>query len=188
MKNTLIALAAVITLSCTTSSDVDINDYPIITTVDDLARYYELNVDRTGQFENLSITKYFDGSMDLDYTYDLLESDVYDPLFYSITISKERTIKDAKETYVLEKGVTDFIGNSFAQGIIEVDSLSLPGDETFYGMRTYDGQLNGMFYIVRKGKFIYSMIISGMYTTDHSLLTDLILPEVARLEQFRIVE
>lgn len=116
-------------ISCTTKNNVDVKDYPIITTVGDLSNYYELNIDTSGNFEKTSLISYFDGSKELSYEYDLLETEQFDPLYYSISVTQEKTIKDAKESYAIEMGALKLVGNSFEQGTIDIDSLVLPGDE-----------------------------------------------------------
>lgn len=186
MKRTLL-LTVVIAVSCTTQKDVDINDYPIITTIDELSDYYDLKIDDTGKFETTTITKYFGGSFELEYAYELLETEEYDPLYYSITVEKEGTVKDAMEVYIIGKSAVKLVGNSFDQGTIEIDSLQLPGDDSYYALRTFEGEPNGMFYIVRKGTRIFTMMISGMYTTDHSLINDILNPKIERLEEFDLL-
>ena len=184
----VVVVVVVVAVSCSTRNDVDIKDYPIVTTINELSDYYGLKIDNSGKYETTSITNYFDGSSELEYAYELLESEEYDPLFYSITIEKERTIKDAKEVYWLGKGAVELVGNSFDQGTIEIDSLQLPGDDSYYALRTLEGEPNGMFYIVRKGTTIYSMMLSGIYTSDHSLITDLLIPKITHLEEFEIIK
>lgn len=175
-------------ISCTTKNNVDVKDYPIITTVGDLSNYYELNIDTSGNFEKTSLISYFDGSKELSYEYDLLETEQFDPLYYSISVTQEKTIKDAKESYAIEMGALKLVGNSFEQGTIDIDSLVLPGDENYYALRTYEGSTNGLFFMVRKGKKIYSLVVSGMYTTDHSLIYDLVLPQLEELESLDLTK
>jgi len=184
MKKLLILLIFII--SCTSDNDVDISKYPIITTVTELSKSYDVSLDLSGNYEKSTITKYIDGSYELEYTYDLLETDEFDPLFYSITITKERTVKDAIESYHLTKGAVNLVSNSFSQGTIKVDTLELPGDESYYAIRTYNGEQNGVLFTIRKGRFIYDLITSGIYTDDHSLIVDLIIPDIENLVDFKL--
>lgn len=184
MKRLMILLFFI--TSCTSDNDVDISKYPIITTATQLSESYDVSLDLSGNYEKSTITKYIDGSIELEYTYDLLETDEYDPLFYSITITKEPTVKDAIETYRLTKGAVNLVSNSFNQGTIKVDTLELPGDENYYAIRTYDGEQNGVLFTIRKGRFIYDLITSGIYTDDHSLIIDLIIPEIENLVDFKL--
>ena len=188
VKKIAIIVFVAFATSCSTHKNVDIKDYPVVTTITDLSEYYELNIDKSGKYESTSITSYWDGSSELEYSYELLETKEFDPLFYSITIEKGRSVSDAKEAYSIGKGTVHVVGNAFDQGTIEIDSIELPGDESYYALRTLNGQPNGMFYIVRKGAVVYTMMMSGLYSTDHSLLNDLLLPKIAHLEKFEIIE
>ena len=188
MKRILILVLVVIVVSCKTRNDVRIKDYPIVTTINELAKYYNLKIDESGKYETASITNYLDGASELEYSYELLESKQHDPLFYSVTIEKETSVKGAKEVYSLGKGIVKIAGNSFEQGTVEIDSMELPGDDSYYALRTFEGEPNGMFYIVRKGTCVYTMMVSGIYTSDHSLITELLNPKIIHLEEFDLVE
>lgn len=172
--------------SCTSQEDVNIRKYPIVTTVRDLAAYYDLEIDRSGKYESASITKYLDGSYELDYEYELLDSNELAPLYYSVNISVERNVGDARNVYGTGLGAIKLVANSFDQGLIEIDSLRLPGDQTYYGLRTYEGEPSGMLYVTRMGTRVYTMMISGLYSPDHSLLTELIIPQIEDLSSFEI--
>ncbi|GAA4279302.1 hypothetical protein [Aquimarina mytili] len=185
MKRLAILLFLILS-SCVPNRNIDISKYPIITTVTELSEVYDVSLDLSGNHEKSALTKYIDGSFELEYEYDLLETDKYDPLFYSITITKERTVREAIQTYLITKGATNLVSNSFSQGTITIDTLELPGDENYYALRTFEGELNGVLFSMRKGKYIYDLIISGIYTEDHSLLFDLILPEIENLTDFKL--
>lgn len=187
-KLTLFVLAIITLTSCTTQKNIDLGKYPIVTTIKELSEYYDLKIDTTGIYETANIVKYFDGSFELEYSYELLESENYDPLYYSLTFQKETSIKDAKQSFSISKGTLNLVGNSFEQGTIEIDTLKLPGDDSYYGMRTFNGEPNGMFYITRKGKSVCTMMLSGMYTTDHSLINDLLIPKNQNLEKLKIIK
>lgn len=173
-------------LSCATKENLDVSEFPIITSVAELSEYYGLNLDSSGKYESLTATRYFDGSKDLDYMYELAETTTFDPLYYYVTITQESSMGDARNSYNLSKKAFSLVGNSFDQEIIQIDSLDLPGDEYYYALRTYEGLPNGMYYTVRKGTRIYTMTISGLYSSDHSLLYDLILPRIENLETYQI--
>ena len=184
----LILLIGITISSCTTKKDIDISKYPIITTVKELTEFYDISLDSTGKYENSSVTMYFDGSSELNYAYELLETEKYDPLFYDITIDLERTKKDAIATYTLGKGALD-IGNSLSgQGTIEVDSLDFGGDQSYYAIRTLDGNPSGIIFTIRKGKNIYTLIVSGLSFPDHSIINDLVLPRITNLETFKLID
>ena len=180
-------LLVLVSVSCITV-DADLNDYPIILSIDELAEYYGLKIDTTGEFEKTQLIKYIDGSIDLDYEYDMIETGIYDPIYYSISIEVAKTIKDAQESYDVVKGAFNIGYKISGLGTIEIDSLKLPGDENFYAISTYEDEPNGIIYMTRKGSRNFSLIMSGMYTTDHSIILDLINPKIEDLESFTIEE
>lgn len=186
MRAIVIIFIGMMVCSCKTIDNIDSSKYPMITTAKELSEYYDLLLDTTGRHETSKITKYFDGSVDLEYTYDFLETEEYDPLFYSVTIDKERTVSDALQTYVISKGAVKLVMNSGVQGSTKIESLDLPGDDNFYALRTYNGEPNGIYFTMRQGKVVYTIIMSGLYSEDHGLLLDLILPKIEKLEFFEI--
>lgn len=172
--------------SCMTDEDVDWKDYDIITTASQMNAYYDgLNLDLSGNSETAAITKYFDGTADITYEYENTEDPKYDPLYFSITVDVGLTEKDARETYTISKLALIEVGElvDFENEEIPVD---LGHDETYYSLRSYEGELNGHLFVTRKGKNVYSMIISGLYSDDHSLLYDLIVPAISDLENFKL--
>lgn len=174
--------------SCLSDNEIDISKYPIITTITEVSREYDIDVDLSGKSETSGLTKYIDGSIELEYTYDLIETGFYTPLFYSITITKDKTIKGAKENYQIINGALGLVANSFKQGTEEVKNLDLPGDDNYYAIRTYDGEPNGFLFSMREGVYSYSLVVSGMYFEDNSFIYDVILPEIENLKEFNIVE
>ena len=173
---------------CTQKEDIDVSKYPIITTVHDLADLYDVAVDTSGQFETVTLSQYFDGSFELEYDYELIDSEEYDPLIYSISVSGERNAKEAAESFTILKGTLEVFANTAGQSTTVIDSLDLPGDEYYYALREYDGEPNGLLYLVRIDKNIYFLSMSGLYSSDHGFLYDLILPKIEELKAFELKE
>lgn len=186
-KHLLIGLIFLSTLlSCTSRNDVNYRDYSIITPAKELSEFYEIPLDTSGTKEKTSIVKYIDRSAELSYTYDFIETEEFVPLFYTIKVEKERSVKDAVEIFLLTK--TTFIATNAAVGLTldEVDEVALPGDQTYYAIRLRNNEPNGIILIIRKNKIVYSLITSGLYSSDHSLVTDLVLPKLGDMESIVI--
>ena len=182
----LYLVVLLIMTSCTSQNNININEYPMVTTIYEIANNYNIKIDKSGKYETAKVTSYFDGAKELEYEYELIETGVFDPLYYSITIETEPTIEDAKLSFSIGKGVADLVGNSFEQGIVRIDSVAIPGDDSFYALQTYEGEPIGMVLKIRRRKAIFTMIISGMYTLDHSLIKDLIIPKLSNLDKFKV--
>ena len=186
----LLLFAALISIfsACTTQDNIDWKKYPIITTATELNEYYpELHLDLSGKSETASISTYVDGSKDLTYEYELTETEKFDPLFYSITVDVCPDEKTAEETYTIAVAALVKVGNLADFENEEID-LDIGHDETYYSLRSYEGYLNGHLFITRKGNNVYSLVVSGLYSEDNSLVYDLILPELASLDAFELMD
>lgn len=184
-KNYILILFASLLISCKTII-TNASEYPIITRASELQDLYGISLDSSGTSESCKIFKYIDGTFELDYEYDLIETDEFLPLFYSITIESALSEKEALSNFNLEKNIyskADKLGG-FKHELI--DSLNLPGDPYFYAVRIYQGSPNGLIFMSRQGRMIYTLIISGLYSSDHSILEDLILPDIKNLMGFNI--
>jgi len=187
MKNIIIITLLLISLvSCTEEKDVDYKDYKIITLASEISSYYDIKLDTSGIVESGRIRKYIDGSFDFKYSYELLETNDYLPLYYSIKIEKENSIKDAIENFNLSKVTLLTTNKSIGQDIIEIDSLGLYGEQDYYAIRTKDNEPNGLFFMTRKNEYLYTLIMTGLYSSDHSLILDLVIPKIEELDKFSL--
>ena len=62
------------------------------------------------------------------------------------------------------------------------------GDENYYAIREKNGNPVGMIFKGRLNNKIYTIIMAGLYSSDHSLLTDLVLPKLQNIDGFKITE
>ena len=134
----------------------------------------------------MRLITYFDGSYELEYEYDFIKTNEFDPLFYSITIEREVSLKEAEDLYRFGKKTILTVNNMAGFERVEIDSVPISGDSYYYALRYVDGRPNGVLFMLRRGKAIYTLITSGLYSTDHSLITDLILPDIKNLEKLNL--
>ena len=89
MRQILIHFTFLFVISACSSQDknIDFSEYDILTTANELVQYYDISLDTSGLFEMARIRKYIDGAYELKYEYDLMESETFLPLFYSIKIN-----------------------------------------------------------------------------------------------------
>ncbi|MCD4820298.1 MAG: hypothetical protein K8S23_16590 [Candidatus Cloacimonetes bacterium] len=64
---------------------------------------------------------------------------------------------------------------------IKIDSLSLPGDQNYYGIFNEVNEYSVLLLIIRKNKIVYSYMMYGNFNPDHSFITELILPKIAQI-------
>lgn len=61
-----------------------------------------------------------------------------------------------------------------------------PGELSYYALRTLDDTPNGLLYIIQSGSNVYSLVVSGLYSSDNSIITKLINPEIRTLDTFSL--
>lgn len=188
IKSKICILLYILFLSCSSDKVSNISKYPIITSIKELSNNYDINLDRSGDYETCTTTKYLDGSFELDYEYDLTDTYDFDPLFYSITIESQPTAKDAKDIFRFGKKTILTVNDLSGFGIEEVNSIPIIGDEYYYALRTLEGENNGFLFMIRRQNIVYTLITSGLYSTDHSIITDLVLPDIENLSDFKLID
>jgi hypothetical protein len=170
--------------SCIDKKVADLEKYKIFTTAKEISSFYNIPLDTSGLHENVRLRKFINGTIDLKYQYDLKESSDFSPLFYSIRIEIEPNENEAVNTFTLTKTILLATNSATGREVIVIDSLALPGDQNFYAVRTKDNEPNGVFLLIRENNRIYTLTMSGLYSSDNSLIVDLILPKIENLGTF----
>lgn len=161
------------------NKNIDPNDYPFLLLAKDL-QMYDIKLDLSGKAEKAHLKKWINGSYEIKYEYDRRDSDDYDPLFFSVKLEIERNVDRAKKVYGDGLLVVTKVSEVSGMPCREIRDAVTWGDESYYALREKDGKPVGMIFTSRLQNRVYTIIMAGLYSSDHSLLTDLILP---RLEQ-----
>lgn len=188
-KKILYILIIIGIISCTIERNVDFKKYVLITTAQEVSEFYNINLDTSGNSESAFVKKWKDGSYDFTYTYEVLYSDKYTPLYYSIDISERNSEEEAKEEFNLIKlqFKNSWISDSY-RTIKQYDSVISSGDQNFYAVRNLNGKPNGIFFAYRKNNIVYSLISSGYLKNDHSFIKNLVEPKIKDLDKFKMTE
>lgn len=59
------------------------------------------------------------------------------------------------------------------------------GDESYYAIREKNGKPAGLIFIARYQNKVYTLIMAGLYSSDHSLLRDIVLPKLQHIKDFK---
>ena len=62
------------------------------------------------------------------------------------------------------------------------------GDENYYAVREKNGNPVGLIFKGRLNNKVYTIIMAGLYSSDHSLITDLVIPRLENIDTFQIEE
>ena len=167
--------------------EIDPKDYPFLLRAEEL-QIYKLALDLSGASEKARLKKWINGVYDIKYEYDRRDSDEYNPLFFSVKLEIEKNEKNAKKTY--REGLTVITQTSAAAGMPcrEIIDVIRWGDENYYAIREKNGKPVGLIFMGRLKNKIYSLIMAGLYSSDHSLMTDLVIPRLQTIGDFQINE
>jgi hypothetical protein len=193
MKKVLIAAAAV--LVCLSSAnaflaktrEINPEDYPFLLRAEDL-QIYNIALDLSGSAEKARLKKWINGVYDIKYEYDRRDSDEFTPLFFSVKLEIEKNEKKAKKTF--REGLAVITKASAAAGMPcrEIKNTIRWGDENYYAIREKNERPVGLIFMGRSKNKIYSLIMAGLYSSDHSLITDLVIPRLQNIDHFQIKE
>jgi hypothetical protein len=119
--------------------------------------------------------------VELNYEY---ESPRDDEPYIVVTVTHERTIKDANSTYSIEWSLHRFGLNIFDRDIdLEEDNTFYSGgDRSIFANITYNGDLWGHLFVVRKGKSVYAFTIAGFVIEDPTIWGELFDDRISQLE------
>jgi len=165
-----------------TKQSIDEKDLPLLLTAGELVEY-GIPVDSTEQFESFGRTRYFDGSVDVDYEFET-PGDAADPLYMAVTVTFERTVRDAKASYLAERGASLVVGR-----IGGMETEALPGffdygdDSYFVLLKGEQGPVGNVFG-TRVGKKVYFVLLAGAYFDDPEQWSDWVMPKLRYMEAY----
>jgi len=190
-----IYIAAVLFFFCLSSAsaflaktkEIDPEDYPFLLLAKDL-QIYNLKLDLSGSAEKARLKKWINGVYDIKYEYDRRDSDDFNTLFFSVKLEIEKNTKEAKETY--NEGLAVVTKTSAVVGMPcrEIKNTIKWGDENYYAVREKSGNPVGLIFKGRLNNKVYTIIMAGLYSSDHSLITDLVIPKLQNIDDFQIKE
>jgi hypothetical protein len=134
-------------------SELEPGDRDRVVTIEDLG--FEPDPDR----EVLLRTRYLDGTVAIDYEYDLSDEGIY----VSSVVDREHTTRGAREVYVGQVAAGALLIEAFSDDVEVVDSPHALGwgDQSESDLLLFDGEELGYKIDARKGKYVFNVIIMG---------------------------
>jgi len=169
------------------TKEIDPEDFPFLLLAKDL-QIYNIKLDLSGSAEKARLKKWINDVYDIKYEYDRRDSDDFNPLFFSVKLEIEKNERGAKKTY--KEGLAVITRTSAAAGMPcrEIKNKIKWGDDSYYAIRKRNGKPVGLIFMGRLKNKIYSLIMAGLYSSDHSLITDLVIPKLQHIDNFQIKE
>jgi hypothetical protein len=169
------------------TKEIDPDEYLFLLIAKDL-QIYNLELDLSGASEKAYRKKWINGAYDIKYEYDRRDSDNFHPLFFSAKLEIDKSIAKAKETYRDGLKVITKMSSVAGMPCREIKNIIQWGDENYYALRLKEGNPVGMIFSGRLKNKVYTIIMAGLYSSDHSLLTDLVIPKLQSIDSFQIKE
>ena len=135
--------------------------------------------------EKLIKTRFFDGSYDVDYDYDVPEDPNAPYLNCNITVEKNNA--DAKISYAGMWAGAIVGMHMLGDGDVDVterNDIFSWGDESTFAILSIDGEPFGNMFSAREGTHVFFIIFSGIYTDDGESASDLLLPALNHLQMY----
>ncbi len=169
------------------TKEIDPEDYPFLLLAKDL-QVYNIKLDLSGSAEKARLKKWINGVYDIKYEYDRRDSDDFNALFFSVKLEIEKNKKKAAKTF--KAGLAVITKTSAAAGMPcrEIKNTIKWGDENYYAIREMNGNPAGLIFMGRLNNKVYTLIMAGLYSSDHSLITDLVIPRLKHINDFQIKE
>ena len=161
---------------------VEKKDLPLLLTVGELANY-GITIDDHERYESFAKTRYFDGSTDIDYEFQTPD-DSPDPLYLAVTVTFERTVRDAKASYLVERGAS-LVGGKIGG----VETETLPefydyGDESYFGLLKGEQGPVGNVFGARLGKKVYFVLLAGAYFDEPRQWANWVTPKLDYMKRY----
>ena len=169
------------------TKEINPDEYSFLLIAKDL-QINNLELDLSGASEKAYRKKWINGAYDIKYEYNRRDSDNFHPLFFSAKLEIDKSIAKAKETYRDGLKVITKMSSVAGMPCREIKNIIQWGDENYYALRLKEGNPVGMIFSGRLKNKVYTIIMAGLYSSDHSLLTDLVIPKLQIIDSFQIKE
>lgn len=156
-------------------------DREIFVRVQDLAAY-EVQFPDAARYEKFEKSRYFDGSCELTYEFELPDAATRPGAVYMRVAATVETDKSgATVSHGAEK-----LGFGFGMKLEGIEAEERKdffrhGDDSTFFVLTKGGKPVGNFFVTRFGKRVYSLLVAGVYFDDPAAWSELVTP---KLEKF----
>ena len=173
-------LLAVLASACVKGTITD-EEKSHLLTVEDLATF-GVKAAEPETFGKFQKTSHLDFSKELEYEYEVPEGvHVATPLYLTSSISIERSLSDARSTYLLQEKTFMVVGKWRGLAVDEKQGFFQWGDASKFALLVKNDKPVGNLYLARKGTTVYLLVLSGVYFDDPKLWAELMEPKLRGL-------
>lgn len=157
-------LALALSVAGCAKQSIEQSDLPLLLRAGEL-KGFGVNIPEHERYESFRKTRYIDGSMDVGYEFQTPEG-APKPVYLSVTVTFERTVRDARASYLVERGAA-VVGGKI--GGIETETLTDffdYGDDSYFGLLKGEKGPVGNVFGTRVGRKVYFTYLAGVYFDD----------------------
>jgi hypothetical protein len=179
----LVALACALVASCGSELPIRDNEKSLFVRAGDLTDYGLESAD--ARYEKFTKTKLFDGSVQVEYEYEVPETAAGDHVFLYSCVTIEHKKADAIASQGVEQAgiAVGLLGTDVS--LKEVEGFYAYGDSArFYEITNKEGAKVGNYFTTREGAKVYSLIIAGFYTEDREIWVEMIGDKLKRFSAY----
>lgn len=152
----------------------------------DIAGAFDLRITEPVSNETFTIERSWDGSLDIDYEYDGSDAAAPDDALYvQGSVSLQPSLRDAR----MVQGAMR-LGLGIGNRLNDLKTRAVPGfsfgEASELGVIVSDGADVGNFMIVRDGRRVYTLILSGVCVTNAADWTGFVRPWLDRFAAYRV--
>ena len=137
------------------------------------------------RYERFTKTRLFDGSVQVEYEYEVPEKAPGNRLFVYSCVTVERKKADAIASQGVEQAgiAVGLLGTDVS--LEEVPGFFAYGDSArFYEIKNKEGAKVGNYFTAREGAKVYSLVIAGFYTDDREIWAEMIGDKLKRFSSY----
>ena len=161
----LSALFFVLSLAGCSSQKMQESDKAFIVRATDLVDF-GYGFKPINKHESFDMTQYFDGSIDIDYEFETPDKEQKEPLYLNVTLTSEAQVSDALFAEGIEKVGRTFLLKQQSFTLKPLKGAKKYGTSSALYLLMYQGQPTGNYFVCRKGKRTYTILISGNFYID----------------------
>lgn len=157
------------------SVEVQQSDKQLFVRAQDLSEY-GIDLQNPEKYEKFTKTRYFDGSIEIEYEFEPPESE--ETIYIAETVTFEPKESDAKFDRAAEDKVVGITLKAYGLQKEEVADFYKYGDSsTFYALKK-DGKSVGNYFTVLEGKKVFSFMVAGVYFDDADIWREIVEPKL----------
>jgi hypothetical protein len=178
VRASLGAVALAGALGCTTTQPIELGDRHLVVTVESLAAWADVGSHQRAQGESFEKRRWFDGTVEIEYTFDPGDAPSEVPYLYSL-FHLHRTSGDACSSFGAGNA-----GASLAADIEEHDELFRYGDRSTYGFFVAEGEPIGTFFNMCRSRTSLLVMIAGYVFDGAGDFQYLVAPHLRAIEEY----